>query len=571
MATILSQLDASFRKAIREAFGFDADPALAVSQNEAFADYQCNAAMGLAKRVTEQTGEKTNPRAVAEKIKSRLELGDIASEVNIAGPGFINVRLAPAWVSQMLQQRPTDLRLGVTTIPPGKTVVDYSGPNIAKQMHVGHLRSTIIGDALSRILESVGNEVIRQNHIGDWGTQFGMLISFLNWTGLGSDAHIEDLEDFYRRAKQKFDAEPAFQEESRKTVVRLQAGGIDELATWKRIVEETRRDYQPVYQRLGVKLTPVDERGESFYNPRLAAVVHELREKGVATESEGAVVVFVPGYPNPLIIQKSDGGFLYGTTDLAAIRFRIQELGARRIVYTHDSRQSQHFAQVFWTARQAGWATDVSLDYAPFGTMMGADGKPFKTRSGETVKLTVLLDEAHERAFKLVSDKNPDLPHAQRQEIAEAVGIGAVKYADLSKDRTSDYIFSFDSMLSMDGNTGPYLQYAYARIKSIFRKAGLSSVKATSILLDASQELSLAKHILRFDEIIELVSRELKPHHLCNYLYELATRFSSFYESCPVISSAEPTRSSRLALANATAETLAHGLELLGIDHPEQM
>jgi arginyl-tRNA synthetase len=575
MPTILQQLDAAFRKAIANAFGFDADPILSVSQNDKFGDYQSNAAMGLAKQVAEKSGARTNPRAVAEQIKTKLDLGEMATEVTIAGPGFLNVRLSPQWLAKQVEQRRNDPRLGV---PPRETpqtvVVDYSGPNVAKQMHVGHLRSTIIGDAISRVLEFEQDKVIRQNHIGDWGTQFGMLIAFLNWTGIGSDAHIEDLEDFYRRAKKKFDAEPEFQEQARATVVRLQGGGVDELAAWKRIVDETRRDYQPVYERLGVKLRPEHERGESFYNQRLPEVVRELKEKNTAVESEGATVVFVPGYENPLIIQKSDGGYLYGTTDLAAIRFRTSELGANRIIYTHDSRQAQHFAQVFWTAKQAGWADGVSLEYAPFGTMLGEDNKPFKTRSGDTVKLKDLLAEAEERALKVVTEKSPELPNAQKAEIARAVGIGGVKYADLSKDRTSDYVFSWDKMLAMDGNTAPYLQYAHARIKSIFRRAaerGIAFDAGAPVTLEAPHEVALVKHVLRFGEILDLIARELKPHHLTTYLYELATRFSGFFENCPVIQSENPVRSSRLALCDVTARTLATGLDLLGIEHPEQM
>jgi arginyl-tRNA synthetase len=528
--------------------------------------------MGLAKQVEQKTGAKTNPRAVAEQVKAKLDLGEMATEATIAGPGFLNVRLSPQWLAKEVEQRRGDPRLGVPKREvPQTVVVDYSGPNVAKQMHVGHLRSTIIGDAISRVLEFEQDRVIRQNHIGDWGTQFGMLIAFLTWTGIGSDAHIEDLEDFYRRAKQKFDAEPSFQEDARATVVRLQGGGVDELAAWKRIVDETRRDYQPIYERLGVKLRPADERGESFYNQRLADVVRDLKEKNIAVESEGATVVFVPGYENPLIIQKSDGGYLYGTTDLAAIRFRARELRANRIIYTHDSRQAQHFAQVFWTAKQAGWAENVSLEYAPFGTMLGEDNKPFKTRSGDTVKLKDLLAEAEERAFKLVTEKNADIPEPKRREIAKAVGIGAVKYADLSKDRTSDYVFSWEKMLSFDGNTAPYLQNAYVRIHSIFRKAGGARNLTTDILLDTPHEAALVKHALRLGEVLELVARELKPHHLTNYLYELATRFHSFYEHCPVLQSEEPTRSSRLALCDVTARTLAIGLDLLGIEHPEQM
>jgi arginyl-tRNA synthetase len=575
MPTILHELHAAFRKAIADAVGFEADPSLSVSQNDKFGDYQSNAAMGLAKQVAEKTGATTNPRAIAEQIKAKLELGEMATEVTIAGPGFLNVRLSPQWLAKQIEERRNDRRLGVPARQsPQTVVVDYSGPNIAKQMHVGHLRSTIIGDAISRVLEFEQDKVIRQNHIGDWGTQFGMLIAFLNWTGIGSDAHIEDLEEFYRRAKKKFDAEPEFQQQARATVVRLQSGGVDELAAWKRIVDETRREYQPVYERLGVELRPEHERGESFYNRRLGDVVRELKEKNIAVESEGATVIFVPGYENPLIIQKSDGGYLYGTTDLAAIKFRTTELGAHRIIYTHDSRQAQHFAQVFWTARQAGWAEGVSLEYAPFGTMLGEDNKPFKTRSGDTVKLKDLLAEAEERALKVVSEKSPELPDAQKAEIARAVGIGGVKYADLSKDRTSDYVFSWDKMLALDGNTAPYLQYAHARIKSIFRRAaerGIAYDAAAPVTLEAPHEVALVKHVLRFGEILDLIARELKPHHLATYLYELATRFSGFFENCPVIQSEDPVRSSRLALCDVTARTLATGLALLGIEHPEQM
>jgi arginyl-tRNA synthetase len=573
MPTIQSQLENVFRTAISDALSIDADPLLSVSQNEKFGDYQSNAAMGLAKRLSERTGQKASPRQVSEQIKAKLNAGEMVSEITIAGPGFINVRLNPVWLGKQVQTVEHDQRLGVSLAPsPQKTIVDYSGPNIAKQMHVGHLRSTIIGDCISRVLEFQGDEVIRQNHIGDWGTQFGMLIQrkLELDAGIGD---IDDLEEEYRDAKRRFDSDPAFSEASRQRVVELQTGSEPVRNVWRTIVDETRRHYQPIYEQLNVKLRQEHERGESFYNPFLADVVRELKEKGIAVISEGAAVVFVPGYENPLIIQKSDGGYLYGTTDLAAIRFRVGELGATRIIYTHDSRQSQHFAQVFWTARQAGWAPEnqVSLEYAPFGTMLGEDGKPFKTRSGDTVKLKDLLEEARLRAMNVVNEKSPELPEAQRIAIAGAVGIGAVKYADLSKDRTSDYVFSWDKMLAMDGNTAPYLQYAYARIRSIFRKAGNLSLDDAQVKLETPHELALAKHVLRFGEVIQLVARELKPHHLCNYLYELATKFSGFYENCPVLQSEEPTRSSRLILSDATAKTLACGLDLLGIEHPEQM
>lgn len=575
MQTITAQLDAAFRQAIQTAFGLDADPLISPAANDKFGDYQSNAAMGLAKAVAEKTGQKTNPRAVATQIQAKLSLGEMASEITIAGPGFINVRLNPAWLAQQLQSIAATDRLGVDPAPtPQTVVVDYSGPNIAKELHVGHLRSTIIGDAIARTLAFEAHNVIRQNHLGDWGTQFGMLISFLvEQEQSQSDVHIKDLEDFYRRAKKRFDEDPAFQDRARQTVVKLQGGDPTILKQWKKIVDETRSHYQPLYERLGVQLTQQHERGESFYNPLLPAVVKDLRDAGIAIQSEGAIVVPVEGYESPLIIEKTGGGYLYGTTDLAAIRFRVNELHADRIIYFTDARQSQHFAQVFAAAKKASWAGHASLEHAPFGTMLGEDGKPFKTRTGGVVKLAELLDEAEQRAYNLVTEKNPELPETQRRAIAHAVGIGAVKYADLSKDRTSDYVFSFDKMLSLDGNTAPYLQYAYARIRSIFRRAAERGITQSSstITLESPFEIALAKHILRLGEVLDVVSRELKPHHLCNYLYDLATRFSGFFENCPVLQSDDPVRSARLALCDLTARTLAKGLDLLGIEHPEQM
>lgn len=582
MQTIQTTLEIAFKNAIEAAFGVsNADPLVTTSQNEQFGDYQSNAAMGLAKRLAEQSGQKANPRQVAERIKAHLQLGGVASEVSIAGPGFINVRLDLEFLSRHLAEAAADPRLGIPrAASPVKVVVDYSGPNIAKQMHVGHLRSTIIGDAISRVIEFQGHEVIRQNHIGDWGTQFGMLIAFLRTSGDQSAAAsgIADLEDFYRQSKKRFDDDPAFQEEARRTVVRLQSGEPAEREAWQQIIAETRKEYQPVYERLNVKLRQEHERGESFYNPFLADVVKQLRDKGLAVESEGATAVFVDGPDKPpMIVEKTGGGFLYATTDLAGVWYRITQLGARRLIYTHDARQANHFRQVFWTARQIGWAgPDVQLDYAPFGTMLGEDGKPFKTRSGDTVKLKELLDEAEERGRSVAAEKSAergtDLPETQLKHIGRAIGIGAVKYADLSKDRISDYVFSWDKMLTMEGNTGPYLQYAYARVRSIFRKAGIEGGPGLKVAEPSSpHELSLAKHILRLGDVIELIGRDLKPHQLCLYLYELATKFSGFYENCPVLQSEEPVRSGRLALCDLTARTLAVGLDLLGIEHPEQM
>jgi arginyl-tRNA synthetase len=568
--TIVSQLDRAFRTAISSALDIDADPQIGISLNPQFGDYQSNAAMGLVKILSEKTGKKLSPRAIAEQIKAKLDLTDMASEISIAGPGFINIRLAPQWLAKQLDSLKDDSRLGIQPVQgPQTVVVDYSGPNIAKEMHVGHLRSTIIGDAISRVLEFQGNKIIRQNHIGDWGTQFGMLIALMAEREMKNLSDISQLESLYRDSKVRFDNDPAFANRAREIVVMLQAGERFCIDLWKEIVEVTRRHYQPIYDRLSVKLSVENERGESFYNSKLASVVSDLKSAGVATESQGAIIVQSPEYEAPLIIQKSDGGFLYGTTDLAAIRYRVNVLHANRIIYVHDNRQAQHFAQLFWTARAAHWADGVALEYAPFGTMLGEDNKPFKTRSGTTVKLKDLLDEAEQRALKVVTDKNPELPEEHRNQIAHSVGIGAVKYADLAKDRVADYVFSFDKILALDGNTAPYLQYAHARIRSIFRKS--ENAKPGEIRLESPFELFLAKHILRLPEILDLVARELKPHHLCTYLYELATRFSGFYENCPVLQSDPQTRASRLALCDLTAKTMALGLDLLGIEHPNQM
>lgn len=611
MKTITEQISNAFKAAIAAAFdGLDADPLVSPSQNEKFGDYQSNAAMGLSKVVAEKTGQKTNPRAVAEQILAKLDLGGMSDTPPdkswIAGPGFINVKLSPKWLAERLSQVGQDERLGVEKVAdPQTVVVDYSGPNVAKELHVGHLRSTILGDAAWRVLDFLGNYAIRQNHIGDWGTQFGMLIAYLrdqHDTGAGdgsvgmphsssgpgpskdiNDVHlmIHDLEAFYVAAKKRFDADSAFQDRARTTVVALQQGDPETRRLWDQIKKETRRHYKAIYERLGVKLIDEDERGESFYNNLLKPVVEELKSKGIATESEGATVVFVDGFENPLIIEKSGGGFLYGTTDLAAVSYRVNTLGATRIIYFVDARQGQHFQQVFATAKKAGWGGGaVSLEHAAFGTMLGPDGRPFKTKTGGTIKLKELLAEAEERGYTVAKDlaakREAAIDDATLKAIGSAVGIGGVKYADLSKDRTSDYMFSFDAMLSLDGNTAPYIQYAHARVRSIFRKAeergvAYAGVGGAAITLAAPQEQALAKQILRFGEVVEQVARELKPHVLCAYLYDLAGKYSAFYEACPVLTSEEPTRSSRLAIADITAKVLAKGLDLLGIEHPEQM
>ncbi len=434
MQTIVEQLTPLFRAAILAALGFDADPALSVSQNEKFGDYQANAAMSLARRVTESTGEKTSPRAVAERIKAKLELGELAGEISIAGPGFINVRLAPHWLAEQVRRVAGNDRAGVDPVlSPVTMVIDYSGLNVAKQAHAGHLRSTIIGDALARVLEFQGHRVIRQNHIGDWGTQFGMLIAHLKEQTAGQPARIEDLDQFYKQARQRFDSDPAFADESRATVVRLQAGAETELNFWKQIVNQSRGHFRAIYERMGVGLTEAEERGESTYNAMLAGNVADLKSLGVARESDGAIVVFTEGFEAPLMIQKTGGGFGYGITDLSALRYRVQTLGARRVIYVVGSPQAQHLRQVFDTMKKAGWAGDAVFEHVSFGSILGEDGKMLKAHSGESVKLLDLLNEAEERAFELVTSKNPELPDARRKKIAHAVGIGAIKYADLSR------------------------------------------------------------------------------------------------------------------------------------------
>ena len=576
MQTIPAQLDVIFRSAIREAFDIDADPIISPSQNPQFGDYQANCAMGLAKTLAATTGQKTNPRAVAQQIVAKLNLSEMGS-ADIAGPGFINVKLNPTWLGRQLASIHDNRRLGIEpVVHPQRIVIDYSSPNVAKQMHIGHLRPTNLGDAISRIVEFQGHAVVRQNHLGDWGTQFGMLLRYLEESeSRHADAEVADLEGFYRAAKKRFDEDPKFADEARAWVVKLQSGDARAHGLWTKIMDQSRRHFEALYRRMNIRLTRADERGESFYNPLLAEVVEELKSLGVAEQSEGATVVWVKGFDAPLIIQKSGGGFGYATTDLAALRFRVRELRASRIIVVTDARQAQHFRMFLDAANRAGWLGGVEFNHIMFGMILGDDGTPLKTRSGETVKLVDVLDEAQSRAMDLVKQKLVDRGEAmsdqQQQDIAAAVGIGAVKYFDLNRDPVGNYVFDWAKMLALDGNTAPYLQYAYARIRSIFRKAGQDVVTPESITLEHSAEVALARHILRFGEVIGAVSRELKPHHLCGYLYELATKFSGFYENCPVLQSDQPLRSSRLALCDLTARTVALGLELLGIEHPERM
>ena len=570
-----------------------------------FGDYQANGVMALAKKL------KTNPRKLAEQIVAGLDISDICEQPEVAGPGFINLRLKPQFIARELLEinKHTENLAIEKTDRPKTIVVDFSAPNIAKQMHVGHLRSTIIGDSICRTLECLGHNVIRQNHIGDWGTQFGMLIAYLlekeNFHGILQRALEEDItgkktealtntEQLYREAKKKYDSDPLFAQLSRQYVVSLQNREPSALKYWERIVNLSMNDCQKIYNLLGVTLSAKDVRGESAYNDDLPKVVEELKSKGLAVESDGAVCVFPEGFKNkegqplPFIIQKSDGAYLYATTDLAAIRYRVNELKADEIIYVTDSRQKLHFEMLFAVARMAGWDIKQNTEdrtqktefvHVMFGSVLGEDGTPLKTRSGENVKLKDLLNEAVSRAKEVVEQKNPDLPAEQKERIAKAVGIGAVKYADYSNNRTSDYVFSFDKMLAMDGNTAPYMQYAYARIKSIERKAQTKDVDietelagVRSLNLTEPSELDLAKYLIRYGEAIQMAAADYRPNYLTAYLYELAQKFSAFYTNCPVLDAGPDKRPTSLLLCDLTARTIRHGLhELLGIEVVEQM
>ncbi|WP_045858365.1 arginine--tRNA ligase [Teredinibacter purpureus] len=550
----------------------DYSPHVAISKKAGFGDYQANGAMAAAKAM------KTNPRVLAQTIVDHLDLNGIAEKIDIAGPGFINIHLASTWLAKQYDM-PAQERIDSQTV-----VIDYSSPNLAKEMHVGHLRSTIIGDAIARILEFRGDKVIRQNHVGDWGTQFGMLIAELEeqlGDGERAELALKDLEGFYQQAKAHFDKDTAFADRARQYVVALQSGDAKVLRLWEQFKNVSLKHSEDIYQTLNVTLNASNVRGESAYNEDLAPTVTALKAQALAVEDDGAQVVFLQeladknGNPSPVIIQKKDGGYLYATTDLAALRYRANTLKANRILYFIDARQSLHMQQVFTVARKAGFVDEwVNLEHHPFGTMMGADGKPFKTRSGGTVKLADLLVEAIERAHTIVSEKNPELDAATIKEVSQKVGIGAVKYADLSKTRTNDYIFNWDAMLSFEGNTGPYMQYAYARICSIFRKANIDlNSFSGELCVTEPQEKSLVLKTLQFDEALEHVSADAMPHILCTYLYDLASLFMTFYEACPILKSDvdDNTRNSRLQLSKNVAQRLQQGLELLGIETMERM
>jgi arginyl-tRNA synthetase len=574
------------RHALAAAFGSehaDDDPVIRPSQ---FADYQANVALPLGKRLGRP------PREVAAELARHLDVADLCTEPEVSGPGFINLTLRDEWLATQASEQLADTGVGLDESdvsgqeaaprgPAAKVVVDYSAPNVAKEMHVGHLRTTVVGDALVRVLERLGHTVIRANHLGDWGTPFGMLIEHTLDVG---DAAARDalsggeINAFYQAARRKFDSDPAFAERSRRRVVALQAGDGETLRLWQVLVDDSKQYYNTIYDRLGVTLSDTDLAPESFYNPMLADVCDELQKSGVAVISDGALCAFPPGFTNrdgqplPMILRKSDGGYGYDSTDLAAIRYRIRDLKADRLIYVVAAEQSLHFQMLFAVARQAGWLTDeVSAEHAVIGLVTGADGKRLRTRSGATVKLITLIDEAVERAEQVIGERYDD--PAERQRIATAVGIGALKYADLSVARDSGYALDFDRMLALTGNTGPYLQYATARIRSIFRKAGLDPDEAMGpIQIGEEAERALALKLLGFATVVLQVAETTEPHRLCGYLFELASTFTTFYENCPVLAAdSDAARDSRLALSALTLRVLLTGLGLLGVPVPERM
>lgn len=573
---IRTQLETIITQALADAGALTNAPAVVkTSSRPQFGDYQANGIMGAAKAL------KMNPREFAAKVLENLDLSAYADKLEIAGPGFINIHLKNEWLGQQVEKTLKSNNLEIEKVEhPETVVIDYSAPNLAKEMHVGHLRSTIIGDAISRVLEFTGHKVIRQNHVGDWGTQFGMLLTYMNEfveeTGFVTK-QLADLEKFYQASKIRFDEDEDFAQTARENVVKLQAGDQRSLILWKQFIDTSLTHCDEIYQILNVLLTREDVMPESAYNDDLANVISDLNEKGLLTEDQGAQCVFLEEFKGkddsiiPMIVQKSDGGYLYATTDLAALRYRNDTLGMTRGLYLVDARQSLHLKQVFAVGKKAGFVNqETSLEHMAFGTMMGKDGTPFKTRSGGTVKLIDLLKEAQQRALDLVTEKNPDLDLASRESIAKTVGIGAVKYADLSKNRTSDYIFNWDTMLSFEGNTAPYLQYAYARIQSIFSKAG-DIDNSVNIIIEEPAERQLACKLLQLTEAIEAVAKDGTPNILCNYLYELSGNFMTFYEACPIMKADDDVKQSRLKLSQLTANTLKVGLDLLGIDVMERM
>ena len=540
-----------------------------------FGDYQTNALMSLAK------ARKMNPRQLAVDVTAKLDLRDCCESVEVAGAGFLNFRLAPSAMVQSLQEAARGEHLFFEkTVRPRTVVVDFSSPNVAKPMHIGHIRSTILGDSITRMLRLLGHRVITDNHIGDWGTQFGKLLvgwkHHLDLSALQIEP-IGEMERLYKLVNAAAESDPAILEQSRQELVKLQRGDEENLKIWREMLALSQAQFDRIYQRLGVNFD--NALGESFYNSRLQPLVRELCDKGIAWESEGAIAVFFEDIPhlkaNPALIQKSDGAFNYTTTDLATLAYRLETWLPTEVVYVTDARQQLHFQQIFAVFRRWHPEAKVNLTHVWFGSILGEDGKPFKTRSGETIKLADLLDEAEERAFKVVSEKNAELSEAQRREIARIVGIGAVKYADLMSNRQSDYVFSWDKLLALNGNTAPYLQYAYTRIRSIFRKSGLETTgggtRNPRLALAATQEIALARHLLNFGLVLEAAVDEYRPNFLCNYLFELAGHFTSFYENCPVLKAESEMRASRLLLCELTARVLKQGFEVLGIETAEQM
>ncbi|WP_026403009.1 arginine--tRNA ligase [Actinomadura rifamycini] len=574
-------LAARVQAALAAAFGpshADDDPVIRPSQ---FADLQANVALPLAKKL----GRK--PRDVANEIVANLDVAGVVSKVEVSGPGFVNLTLADDWIAAEAQRALEDPRLAVPEAErPQKVVVEYSSPNVAKEMHVGHLRTTIVGDAIARILEFLGHDVVRDNHVGDWGTPFGMLIEHLLDLGEDAaardDASVRDLTAFYQAARRKFDGDPAFADRSRNRVVALQAGDPETLRLWQLLVDVSKRYFNAVYTRLGVTLTDDDIKGESFYNDLLAPTVAELEEKGIAVVSDGALCAFPPGFtgregePLPVIIRKSDGGYNYSTTDLATVRYRVDTEHVDRMIYVVGTPQALHFQMMFAVARMAGWlGDDVAAEHAQIGNVLGTDGKILKTRAGGTVKLAELLDEAVERAGAAFDqiEHVEEFDDATRARIVEAVGMGAVKYADLSVARDSEYVFDFDRMISFNGKTGPYLQYAAARIRSIFRKGGVAPEDARGpVVLGHPAERALALTLLGFGAALEQAGATAEPHKLATYVYSVADAYTTFYENCPVLKAPdEATKASRLALCAATLRTLETGLHLLGVPTPERM
>jgi arginyl-tRNA synthetase len=532
---------------------------------------------------------KANPREVAAKLMAALELSDIAETPEIAGPGFLNFRLKPEYLAAQVAARAADGRIGVPLVAKPETVViDYSGPNIAKEMHVGHLRSTVLGDALARIFCFLGHTVIADNHIGDWGTGFGMILFGYKREGDPEKLRIDPfghLEGIYRKVQEEAKTDATVREAAKRELVLLQQGDAKNRELWQQFRDYSIAALEVIYQRLGVQFDHT--LGESFYNDALPGVVAELEKLGIARESEGAVAIFSDGKlpqkedpflvsengefrDNPLLIRKSDGGFNYATTDLATLKYRRDEFHAQRVLYVVDGRQQMHFRQLFAAAQRWGFDT-MALEHVWFGTILGPDKKPFKSREGENVKFRALLDEAEERAGKLIAEKRSDLGEHERMALARIVGLGALKYADLAQNRNLDYVFSWEKLLAFDGNTAPYLQNAYVRIRAIFRKAGLEEAPKAKVILTESAELALSRKLLDFADSLLLAAEECRPHYLCNYLFELATAFHKFYEACPVLIAEPEVRDSRLVLCDLTARTLHQGLYLMGINVVEQM